>query len=119
MVGELKLQRPWLSRFNGLTLQGAGFRTRRRSSDSGVVLEASKGGTKVGRMKDPLYKDFYLGITPPTFILPFEAPESLRHSHVFGSGVRPGRGFKPSGTASAPNAISLLLCFCCLGFRVG
>ena len=38
-------------------------------------LEASKGGTKVGRMKDPLYKDSYLGITPPTFILPFEAPE--------------------------------------------
>ena len=41
-----------------------------------VVLEASKGGTKVGRMKDPLYKDSYLGITPPTFILPFEAPDS-------------------------------------------
>ena len=40
-------------------------------------LEASKGGTKVGRMKDPLYKDSYLGITPPTFILPFEAPEGL------------------------------------------
>ena len=39
------------------------------------TLEASKGGTKVGRMKDPLYKDSYLGITPPTFILPFEAPE--------------------------------------------
>ena len=37
------------------------------------LLEASKGGTKVGRMKDPLYKDSYLGITPPTFILPFEA----------------------------------------------
>ena len=40
-------------------------------------LEASKGGTKVGRMKDPLYKDSYLGITPPTFILPFEAPDTL------------------------------------------
>ena len=26
-------------------------------------------------MKDPLYKDSYLGITPPTFILPFEAPD--------------------------------------------
>ena len=39
-------------------------------------METSKGGTKVGRMKDPLYKDSYLGITPPTFILPFEAPES-------------------------------------------
>ena len=41
------------------------------------LLEASKGGTKVGRMKDPLYKDSYLGITPPTFILPFEASEAL------------------------------------------
>ena len=40
-------------------------------------LEASKGGTKVGRMKDPLYKDSYLGITPPTFILPVEAPDTL------------------------------------------
>ena len=26
-------------------------------------------------MKDPLYKDSYLGITPPTVILPFEAPD--------------------------------------------
>ena len=32
---------------------------------------------KVGRIKDPLYKDSYFGITPPTFILPFEAPDSL------------------------------------------
>ena len=38
-------------------------------------LEASKGGMKVGRIKDPLYKDSYFGITPPTFIPPFEAPE--------------------------------------------
>ena len=37
-------------------------------------LEASKGVTKVGRIKDPLYKDSYFGITPPTFIPPFEAP---------------------------------------------
>ena len=44
---------------------------------SRVILEASKGGTKVGRMKDPLYKDSYLGITPPTFILPFEAPDYI------------------------------------------
>ena len=28
---------------------------------------------KVGRIKDPLYKDTYFGITPPTFIPPFEA----------------------------------------------
>ena len=42
-----------------------------------LYLEASKGGTKVGRMKDPLYMDSYLGITPPTFILPFEAPDIL------------------------------------------
>ena len=41
-------------------------------------LEASKGGMKVGRIKDPLYKDSYFGITPPTFIPPLEAPEELR-----------------------------------------
>ena len=37
-------------------------------------LEASKGGMKVGRIKDPLYKDSYFRITPPTFIPPLEAP---------------------------------------------
>ena len=26
-------------------------------------------------MKDPLYKDSYFGITPPTFLPPFEAPD--------------------------------------------
>ena len=39
------------------------------------ILEASKGGMKVGRIKDPLYKDSYFGTTPPTFIPPFEAPD--------------------------------------------
>ena len=35
--------------------------------------EASKGGMKVGGMKDPLYKDSHIiGITPPTFIPPLE-----------------------------------------------
>ena len=47
----------------------------------GLILEASKAGTKVGRMKDPLYKDSYLGITPPTFILPFEAPDHKNKQH--------------------------------------
>ena len=28
-------------------------------------------------MKDPIYKDSYLGIAPPTLILAFEAPEGL------------------------------------------
>ena len=37
---------------------------------------------KVGRIKDPLYKDFYLGITPPTFILPFEAPDQVEHEEL-------------------------------------
>ena len=47
------------------------------------LLEASKGGMKVGRIKDPLYKDSYFGITPPTFIPPFEAPEAcLRRGRV-------------------------------------
>ena len=40
-----------------------------------VLSEASKDGMKVGRIKDPLYKDLYSGITPPTFIPPSEAPE--------------------------------------------
>ena len=39
------------------------------------MVHASKGGMKVGRIKDPLYKDSYFGITPPTFIPPFEAPD--------------------------------------------
>ena len=42
-------------------------------------MEASKGGMKVGRIKDPLYKDSYYGITPPNFIPPFEAPDSRVH----------------------------------------
>ena len=33
---------------------------------------ASKGGLKVGRIKDPLDKDYNLDI-PPAFIPPFEA----------------------------------------------
>ena len=36
------------------------------------LLEASQGGMKVGRVKDPLYKDSYLGIIPPTFTPPLE-----------------------------------------------
>ena len=43
-------------------------------------LEASKGGMKVRRIKDPLYKDSYFGIIPPTFIPPFEAPEFKQHA---------------------------------------
>ena len=46
-----------------------------RDQEMNQDLEASKGGMKVGRIKDPLYKDSYFGITPPTFIPPFEAPE--------------------------------------------
>ena len=34
---------------------------------------------KVGRVKDPLYKDSYLGITPPTFTPPLE-PFDIRSS---------------------------------------
>ena len=43
-----------------------------------LFSEASKGGMKVGRMKDPFYEDSYLGITPPTFIPPFEAPDIFK-----------------------------------------
>ena len=56
-------------------------------SPQSLLLEASKGGTKVGRMKDPLYKDSYLGINPPSFILPFEAPDPTAHR----LGMRHGR----------------------------
>ena len=48
---------------------------------------------KVGRIKDPLYKDSYFGITPPTFIPPFEAPE-LSVCRLI-SGIREG-SFLPS-----------------------
>ena len=47
-----------------------------RKNNFPEMLEASKCGMKVGRIKDPLYKDSYFGITPPTFIPPFEAPEN-------------------------------------------
>ena len=43
-----------------------------RITEDDIPLEASKGGMKVGRVKDPLYKDSYLGITPPTFTPPLE-----------------------------------------------
>ena len=46
---------------------------------------------KVGRIKDPLYKDSYFGIIPPTFIPPFEAPELYRFKLYFtGLGLRFG-----------------------------
>ena len=50
---------------------GLGF----RGHMGGLLLEASKGGMKVGRPKDPINKD-YLGITPPTFIPPLEPFDS-------------------------------------------
>ena len=50
---------------------GLGFQSAWGARES----EASKGGMKVGRIKDPFCKDSYFGITPPTFIPPFEAPE--------------------------------------------
>ena len=57
-------------------------------------LEASKGGMKVGRIKDPLYKDSYFGITPPTFIPPFEAAEPpFRRSEA----SKQGLGFRGLG----------------------
>ena len=40
-----------------------------------MILEASTGGMKVGMIKDPFYKDSYVGIAPPTFIPLFEAPK--------------------------------------------
>ena len=37
----------------------------------GTGAEASKGGMKAGRIKDPLYKDYYLGISqlPSPYLL--------------------------------------------------
>ena len=40
-----------------------------------IISEAPKGGMKVGRIKDPLYKDYYWGNIPPTFTPPFEASD--------------------------------------------
>ena len=45
-------------------------------------LEASKGGMKVGRVNDPLYKDSYLGITPPTFTPPLEPFDKLHRRGI-------------------------------------
>ena len=65
-------------RWNPQSFQMVDIIKRKIGSDTPrpLLLEASKGGTRVGRMKDPLYKDSYLRITPPTFILAFEAPDS-------------------------------------------
>ena len=40
-----------------------------------VGWEASRGGMKVGRTQDTLLSGLLFGITPPTFILPLEAPD--------------------------------------------
>ena len=50
-------------------------------------FEASKGGIKVGRVKDPLDKDSYLGIIPPTFTPPLE-PFDERHAGAGNAGQR-------------------------------
>ena len=62
----------FFNRSMSFRVQGLGFHRMLRMVQG---LEASKGGMKVGRIKDPLHKDSYFGITPPTFIPPFEAPE--------------------------------------------
>ena len=66
-------------------------------------LEASKGGMKVGRIKDPLYKDSYFGITPPTFIPAFQAPETL---HKF-------NGLYPPSTHKRQLQGSVVVRVCC------
>ena len=56
-----------------------------RCMEPGTLSGASEGGMKVGRIKAPLYKESYLGITPPTFIPPFEAPDSRSKGWLKGS----------------------------------
>ena len=70
------------------TAEPKGIKGHRGASLSIILLEASKGGMKVGRIKDPLYKDSYFGITPPTFIPPFEAPEILVLQTLNATGAR-------------------------------
>ena len=81
MPGSQHLIQPHVGRLWGL-----------RGSEGVRGSASSKGGTKVGRMKDPLYKDSYLGITPPTFILPFEAPDSWEPLRL-SRGMAPLLGF--------------------------
>ena len=63
---------------------------------------------KVGRTKDPLYKDSYFGITSPTFIPPFEAPEDRQGPSPIGSIVVAFfcglylRSYPPKGTTMEP-----------------
>ena len=54
-------------------------------------MEASKGGTKVGRMKDPLYKDSYLGINP----LPSSYLSRPLRSGWLSAGTRPNQAWGP------------------------
>ena len=62
-----------------------------RAKQKMFISEASKGGMKVGRIKDPLYKDYYSGIT---FIPPFEASDHCTRPGAFHGPSRarvPGR----------------------------
>ena len=58
----------------GLNLQSLLTTLAVKCPEAPQPSEPSKGGMKVGRIKNPLYKDSYFGITPPTFIPPIEAP---------------------------------------------
>ena len=64
-------------RYDTLCIRGCWLYRFQQEGFARLRLDASKGGTKVGRMKDPLYKDSYLGTNPPAFILPFEAPDQM------------------------------------------
>ena len=55
----------------------------RSFGESGLRLEGSKGGMKVGRIKDPLHKGTSFGTTPPTFITPLEPFDFLKHTLRF------------------------------------
>ena len=72
---------------------------------------------KLGRIKDPLYKDSYFGITPPTFIPPFEAPDPWPKLQ----GRQP-QFVGPAGlnaeAASPGLGFTLFFFFCLTGFRV-
>ena len=56
------------------------------SNSEARLLEASKGGVKVGRIKDPSSQDCYFGITPSSFMPHFECGTArFRALHSLGS----------------------------------
>ena len=71
-------------------------------------LEASKGGMKVGRIKDPSDQDSFFGNSPPTFLPPLEplnyADDDCYHCYL----LLPTATTTPTTTTSHPPTHYLL-----------